>query len=106
MHRVISSIALGLCLAAAQFGQAQDFTILPGDDPSTALINNETANNTSACFQAGNPSYCNEALPNLITSIANQNAGAQTFVVDSLPEHVSTISVKRLMYKGWTGQLI
>lgn len=85
---------------------AQDSTILPTDDPAAITVNNETSNNTSACYAAGNPSYCTIALPNEQTSSANQAAGAETTVVDSFPEHVSTINVKRLMYSGWNGQLI
>ena len=106
MSRVTLSIVAGVCLAIGQSGQAQNFTILPTDDPSTITFATETGNNTSACVASGSPLYCNDPLPNLQTSAANQTAGAQTTVVDALPEHVSTLNAKRLLYPGWTGQLI
>lgn len=108
MRRTTSFLVAYVCLALAQAGHAQDYTILPTDDPNTTTLGNETSNNTSACVANGSPSYCNEALPNLTTSTANQNAGAQTTVVDAFPEHVSTITVNRLMNHGqaWPGKII
>jgi hypothetical protein len=38
MRNITSSIVAGLCLAVGQFGQAQDFTILPTDDPASISI--------------------------------------------------------------------
>ncbi len=106
MSRSICCVLALVCFLALQASQAQDTTILPTDDPPTTSLNSETANNTSACFANNSPTYCNEALPNLTTSSANQSAGAETLTVDAFPEHISTISVKRLMYKNWSGQLI
>ena len=95
-----------VCWLVMPTAQAQDHDPQPGDDPPSVTLSNETANNTSACSASGTPSYCNEALPNLNTSSGNQSDGAQTTVVDALPEHVSTISAHRLMYKNWSGQVI
>jgi len=106
MRIAISTAVAFLCLSFAQLGQAQDTTILPTDDPSFISLNSETSNNTSACYAAGNPSGCTGTPLPLPTSTANANAGAETTTVDALPEHISTISVHRLMYKGWNGKLL
>jgi hypothetical protein len=111
MSRATSCLLPFVCLLAVHSSLAQDPNVYPGDDPPTTSLNSETANNTSACLAAGNPSYCTEALQASVTttSSGNQAAGAQTLVVDALPEHVSTLSLHRYINQGapWTnGQLI
>jgi hypothetical protein len=109
MSRATSCLLPFVCLLAVHSSLAQDPNVYPGDDPPTTSFNLETANNTSACSATGIPSYCTEALQANVTttSSGNQTAGAQTLVVDALPEHVSTISLHRLINQGgkWTGQI-
>jgi hypothetical protein len=82
MSRYLSLTTLLVCLLGVGTAFAQDHTIFPSDDPQSVSINSEVANNTSACVSVGNPSYCTGPLPNLVTTAANQSAGAQTTSCD------------------------
>lgn len=114
MRRSFSQLLLFVFFLTANVALSQDGTLYWTDDPPTTSHTTEVGNNTSACLASGNPSYCNEALPNLQTNSANQ-AGcpnsspcAQTTIIDAIPEHISTIKINRLMNKGksWGGQII
>jgi hypothetical protein len=97
-----------VCLVNTRAAEAQDYTVQSTDDPSTTTPAALLSNNTSACSADGTPSYCDEALPTLDTSTANQQAGADTLTVDAFPGYVSAISVARLMNHGaaWGGKII
>lgn len=78
-----------------------------GPSPIGALLQ-ELSNDTSACSSStdpgGNKSYCSSFFNGFNTNL--NNTAAQTQIPDSPAGHVSNISVKQLMYPGWTGRLI
>lgn len=111
MRRFVLSALPFVCLLAVQVGQAQL-------GPLTSIsLQNEKANNTSACQSNGSPSYCvvvgTPALP-LLTSSANWNNpypnGAQTHDAAAFPAHVSPLLISSLMPKvsgqNWNGQVV
>ncbi|HET8826951.1 MAG TPA: hypothetical protein VFM77_17540, partial [Terriglobales bacterium] len=79
----------------------------PNPVPVGALLQ-QLSNNTSACSSSndpgGNLSYC-FALFNGFNTNAN-NLGAETLVPDSPAGHVSNLSIRNLLYSGWTGKVI
>jgi hypothetical protein len=79
-----------------------------GGPVAVSSVVRETSNDTSACSSSsdpgGNRSYCSVFF-NGFNSNPNDTA-AQTQVPDSPAGHVSNISVKQLMYPGWTGRMI
>ncbi|HTS05566.1 MAG TPA: hypothetical protein VMP68_08290 [Candidatus Eisenbacteria bacterium] len=98
MRSFVFAALLFVCLVAVQVGNAQSITWL-----------SETSNNTSACSAAGSPSYCVEALPSQVTSLANQQAGAQTTTIDAFPGQVSSVQIGELMNttsQNWTGKVL
>jgi hypothetical protein len=78
-----------------------------GPVPVSTLVQ-QMSNNTSACSSSsdpgGNRSYCS-AFFNGFNSNPIDTA-AETLIPDSPAGHVSNISIKQLMYPGWSGQLI
>lgn len=108
MRYFVASIALFVYFGLVPSVQAQEHTIQPTDNIFTLTLplDKQTANNTSSCDSVNSPPYCTIPLPNLNTSTANQNAGAQTIVADAFPVHASIIKMNQLMYSGWTGKLI
>jgi hypothetical protein len=68
----------------------------------------QTSNNTSLCSSSndpgGNLSYCTAFFNGFNTN--SNNTSAQTLVPDSPAGHVSNISLRQLMYSGWTGRMI
>jgi hypothetical protein len=80
MRRIVLSALPLVCLACVQVTNAQSIT-----------WESETSNNTSACSATGTPTYCTEALPPQDTSGPNEQAGAQTTVIDAFPVHVSSV---------------
>ena len=78
-----------------------------GPAPVGALLQ-QLSNDTSACSSSsdpgGNRSYCSAFFNGFNTNL--NDTAAQTAVPDSPAGHVSNISVKQLMYSGWTGRLI
>src|SRR5579863_6855905 len=98
MRSIMSWTLAFVCLAAVQVTNAQSIT-----------WESETSNNTSACSATGTPTYCAMALPPQDTSSANQQAGAQTTVIDAFPEHVSSVQIGQLMNttsQNWTGKVL
>jgi hypothetical protein len=78
-----------------------------GATPVGTLIQ-QTANNTSACSSSNDPianrAYCTSFFNGFN---ANSNdLGAETLVPDAPAGHISPLSLKQLMYPGWTGRLI
>ena len=53
-----------------------------------------TANNTSGCFAASNPSYCKAAFPGMTDS---NNGG---FTINAVPDNTSTVPTSALLYPG------
>ena len=94
-----SATASGATLAGGTGG--------PAPVPVGTLVQ-ETSNNTSACSSANDPAanlaYC-LSLFNGFNTNAN-DLSAETLVPDSPAGHVSNLSVKQLMYPGWTGKLL
>jgi hypothetical protein len=78
-----------------------------GPTPVGTLVS-EMSNNTSLCSSSSDPGgnlpYCFSFF-NGFTANPN-DAGIETPVPDSPSGHVSNISVKQLLYPGWTGRLI
>lgn len=78
-----------------------------GPSPVTAM-NLQASNNTSGCSDSGNPngnwSYCSAFFNGFNTNPSNTSA--ETLVPDSPAGHVSNVSMKQLMYPGWSGRLI
>lgn len=66
------------------------------------------ANNTSSCSSssdlAGNLAYCFGFFDGFDTNL--NNVAANTAVPDPPAGHVSNVSIKQLMYPGWTGRMI
>src|SRR5579864_8723066 len=78
-----------------------------GPAPVGALLQ-QLSNDTSACSSSSDPGgnwpYC-FAFFNGFNTNPNDTA-AETPIPDSPAGHISNISVKQLMYSGWTGRLI
>ena len=68
----------------------------------------QESNNTSACSSSsdpgGNLSYCFSFFSGFSTN--PNNLGSETLVPDSPASHVSSLSIRNLMYSGWTGKVI
>jgi hypothetical protein len=79
-----------------------------GGPVSIGTLTHQTLNNTSLCSSSndpgGNLSYCSAFFEGFDTNPLN--AGAETLVVDSPAGHVSSLSIKQLLYPGWNGRLI
>jgi hypothetical protein len=97
--------------AKASFTATPSGSTLSGGSGGPAPVGTvikQTANNTSLCSSAsdpgGNLAYCS-ALFNGFNTNAN-NTSAQTLVPDSPAGHLSNISIRQLMYSGWTGRMI
>jgi len=79
----------------------------PGPVPVGTLIK-QTSNNTSLCSSSvdlgGNFSYCSAFFNGFSTN--SNDISAETLVPDSPAGHVSNLSIKQLMYSGWTGKMI
>ena len=93
----------GLTLTGGTGGQ----TPPPPPVPIGTLLQ-QLSNDTSACSSGndpgGNLSYC-FALFNGFNTTPN-DSGAETPVPDSPAGHVSSLSIRQLMYSGWTGKVI
>src|SRR5581483_173028 len=78
-----------------------------GPVPIGTLVQ-QMSNNTSLCSSSSDPGgnwpYCFAFFDGFGTSSADTSA--ETPMPDSPAGHVSNISVKQLMYPGWTGKLI
>jgi hypothetical protein len=79
-----------------------------GGPVAVGTVIKQTSNNTSLCSSSsdpgGNPSYCSAFFNGFNTN--SSNTSAQTLVPDSPAGHVSNISLRQLMYSGWTGRMI
>jgi len=79
----------------------------PAPVPVGTLVK-QLSNNTSLCsFSAdpgGNWSYCSALFEGFNTN--PNDTSAQTMVPDAPAGHVSNLSIKRLIYSGWTGKLL
>src|SRR5690242_14597571 len=79
----------------------------PTPVPVGALLQ-QLSNNTSSCSSSsdpgGNLSYC-FAFFNGFNTNAN-NLGAETLVPDAPAGHVSSLSIRNLLYSGWSGNVI
>ena len=79
-----------------------------GGASATGSLANQMSNNTSLCSSSGDPggnkSYCSAFFNGFNTN--PNNAGSQTPAPISPAGHVSNISIKQLMYPGWTGRLL
>ncbi len=79
----------------------------PTPVPVGALLQ-QLSNNTSSCSSSsdpgGNLSYC-FAFFNGFNTNAN-NLGAETLVPDAPAGHVSSLSIRNLLYSGWSGKVI
>jgi hypothetical protein len=78
-----------------------------GPAPVGTLVS-QISNNTSLCSSSSDPGgnlpYCFAFFNGFNTN--PNDSGAETLVPDSPAGHVSNISVKQLLYPGWTGRLI
>ncbi len=78
-----------------------------GPAPVGTVVTQES-NDTSLCSSSsdpgGNLSYCSAFFNGFNTNF--NNPSAETPVPDSPAGHVSNISLKQLMYLGWTGRVI
>src|SRR6266567_17680 len=79
-----------------------------GGSAPVGTVTKQTSNNTSLCSSSsdpgGNLSYCS-AFFNGFNSNPNDSS-AETLVPAPPAGHVSNISLKQLMYPGWTGRMI
>ncbi len=79
-----------------------------GGSAPVGTVIKQTSNNTSLCSSSsdpgGNLSYCSAFFNGFNTN--PNDASAETLVPDSPAGHVSNISLKQLMYPGWTGRVI
>jgi len=79
----------------------------PTPVPVGALLQ-QLSNNTSSCSSSSDPggnfSYC-FAFFNGFNTNAN-NLGAETLVPDAPAGHVSSLSIRNLLYSGWSGKVI
>jgi len=68
----------------------------------------QLSNNTSACSSANDPGgnlpSCFSFFDGFNTN--SNNSGSETLVPDSPAGHVSNLSIRQLMYSGWTGKVI
>jgi len=79
----------------------------PTPVPVGALLQ-QLSNNTSSCSSSSDPggnfSYC-FAFFNGFDTNAN-NLGAETLVPDAPAGHISSLSIRNLLYSGWSGKVI
>jgi len=79
----------------------------PTPVPVGALLQ-QLSNNTSSCSSSSDPggnfSYC-FAFFNGFNTNAN-NLGAETLVPDAPAGHISSLSIRNLLYSGWSGKVI
>jgi len=79
-----------------------------GGPSSISSLVAQTSNNASACSDSNNPAgnwaYCSAFFNGFNTNAGNTTA--QTPTPDSSAGHISNLSVKQLMYPGWSGRLI
>jgi hypothetical protein len=73
-----------------------------------ATLTVQTGNDSSLCSSANDPggnwNYCLTSFEGFNTNPSD--AGVQTSVPDPPAGHVSNLSIKQLMYPGWTGRLL
>jgi hypothetical protein len=78
-----------------------------GPTPIGTLVQ-QVSNNTSVCSSSndpgGNRSYCTAFFNGFSTN--PNNLGAETLMANATAGPVSPLSVKQLMYPGWTGRMI
>src|SRR5581483_11068752 len=78
-----------------------------GPAPVGTLVQ-QTSNLSSLCSSLNDPGgnwpYCFAPFNGFSTNL--NNAGAQTLMPDAAPGHISNISIKQLMYPGWTGRVL
>src|SRR5947207_2510911 len=100
-HMVFAVCASSLvCVgASAQSATAQG---------SVTTLVREQSNNTSACSSSidigGNQPYCFAFFNGFLTN--PNDIGAQTPMPVSPAGHVSDVSIRQLMYPGWTGRVL
>jgi hypothetical protein len=79
----------------------------PPPTPIGTLLR-QSSNNTSACSSANDPGanllYCFAVFDGFNTNAAN--SGAETLVPDSPAGQISNLSIRQLMYAGWTGRVL
>ena len=79
-----------------------------GGPASIGTLIQQTSNNASACASSSDPGgnwpYCSAFFDGFNTNPSNTSA--ETPIPASPSGHVSNISIKQLMYPGWTGRLI
>ena len=89
---------------------ASGVTLTGGTGPVApiASLALQTGNNSSSCSSANDPegnwSYCFNSFEGFNTNPTD--AGVETNIPDSPAGHVSNISIKQLIYPGWTGRLL
>jgi hypothetical protein len=89
---------------------ASGSTLAGGAGPAApfSTVLNETANNSSICSPStdavGNWPYCFAPFDGFKTKLSN--TAAETTVPDAPAGHVSNLSIKQLIYPGWTGRLL
>jgi hypothetical protein len=92
-HAFSCAAFLAVCSFAVQgYTQTQNIT-----------LQQETANNTSACSAPQSPPYCTAAFQGWSDTT---NQGVETVLYDPPPAHVSSVPLSALMYSGWNGQFI
>jgi hypothetical protein len=79
-----------------------------GGPVTVGTVIQQMSNNTSLCSSAndpgGNLSYCSSFFNGFGTNL--NNTSAETPLPDPPAGHVSNISLRQLMYPGWTGRMI
>jgi hypothetical protein len=105
--RRVSNYPLSSSAAPSSLIATASFSTTPSGPVPVSTVVHEQSNNTSACSSSGDPGgnlpYC-FAFFNGFDMNANDTA-AETPVPDSPAGHISSISIKQLMYSGWTGKL-
>src|SRR5436305_5289070 len=106
-----TSVTHSSSFANASFSATPSGPTLTGGTGGPVAISTlvkQMSNNTSACSSSsdpgGNRPYCS-AFFNGFSSNLN-DAGMQTLFPDSPAGHVSNLSIKQLMYPGWSGRLL
>ena len=106
-----TQVTNSLLFSSPSFNATPSGPTLTGGSGSLTSIGSliqQTSNNTSLCSSASDPgsnlSYCNAFFNGFGTNPANLSS--QTLVPDSAAGHVSNISLKELLYRGWNGRMI
>lgn len=110
-YALSASVTHSSLFATASFTATPSGATLTGGAGGPATIGtlvSQISNNTSLCSSSSDPGgnlpYCFAFFNGFNTN--SNDTGAETLIPDSPAGYISNISVKQLLYAGWTGRLI